>query len=1018
MSYNCAQVVAANSSTLSGASALIPNATSWTLAFWYKSDINANYSPLFNKGVGGADFTFELESSGNIIFYNGSGGGTTVATISTGVWHHFVLVSNPANNPSYNIYVDGSLVTSINSSGPNTARLFELGYDDSYGGVRYASGRFCEAAIWQGTALTGTQVTDLYNLGVTGYPIDYYSDIPPTTYWNFNALVGGQFADSYATYPLTASNVNVLADSVVTHGGTLNGRVRAVDSGTLTIFYNEAYDPTTGLNPANYTISSGTITGVVAGVNNKEVVITVSGLVPGHTYNITPTGVLGVDGQTWNIGALSFTVKFSYSGFVRDSRTAALWRMVERKLSSDGAIDYGLGGFDLTSVGAPPNRRGTTGVAAFIGQGGATDLLQINPVPSSLLTTLEGECAVSIEVTPQSFSTAAGYGVLFAVTNSAALGPMSVYFLNGSGTTLGQLVVQYATSVSTYVTENFTYCLPLFSPEVITIVRRLDPFNIGQYQLELYVGKDPTPVQILNNLAPAYSGWTSSNLALGIGNWPSTYTAGTAPATAYIGEVLVWNLAPTGAQIAAQTSKVVPGNGWLKSAPPLPVYYNSGICLPFTSDAPDSPAGSAVLWYGAPPDSAENNREPTQGGTGYNGMTVVGTNTNWTVVTSTFGGLGGRRGNGGAVYYYNNSRVWNGILGVSHTIDMAIRFPVGTPGGETIMVFQNNPTDNQIYSFFVDTSGNFNVSCSSWPGSHTVTALNVFNTSGMPNLIHVKCIYDAIAQTMSIYTQDIDTNFGTIPTLAVTGTGLGVPYDVRAINGIIGSGNGQQATSIAIGFIGGGGQVEELYAPTIRVGQFLDAYGGSSGSSVSTAPSGGSVVATYQTLTIPIINGPIALGGNSAVPGDWLIKGSDNSVVAVTAVNISGTNLVLTTGDMKIGLTYTLTVPSGIIGSSSGLFYTGPYTYTYTGASLAPTVSGLLASPDDQTLQVTFNKPMNQATALNINNYAISGGVQVIGVTPIGPAIFKLKTLGEQPGVTYTLTPSSNIQDLVGNSLT
>lgn len=58
---------------------------------------------------------------------------------------------------------------------------------------------------------------------------------------------------------------------------------------------------------------------------------------------------------------------------------------------------------------------------------------------------------------------------------------------------------------------------------------------------------------------------------------------------------------------------------------------------------------------------------------------------------------------------------------------------------------------------------------------------------------------------------------------------------------------------------------------------------------------------------------------------------------------------------------------------------------------------------------------MSTATAILASNYTISGGVVVNSVTQISPTTYMLNTSNELAGTTYTVTPSINIVDLLGN---
>jgi len=101
--------------------------------------------------------------------------GGQYAVTDTG-WKHLALVFDASLSPTaanmVKLYVNGSKVTYDSSSAnaplavPTISETLNLGYDKGSGtGGTYGKGNLDEVAIWNNTALSASEVTELYNLG-------------------------------------------------------------------------------------------------------------------------------------------------------------------------------------------------------------------------------------------------------------------------------------------------------------------------------------------------------------------------------------------------------------------------------------------------------------------------------------------------------------------------------------------------------------------------------------------------------------------------------------------------------------------------------------------------------------------------------------------------------------------------------------------------------------------------------------------------------------------------------------
>lgn len=161
--------------------------------------------------------------------------------------------------------------------------------------------------------------------------------VPPSFEWRKNgAVIAGATSASYTT-PLLAladngavytvrvfvpgqevisanATLTVTADTVpptITSAGGIRTQAGGIEVGVI---FNESLDPAS-LVPANFTLSSGTVTAVrhlpnSSGTASLEdgVVLTTTGLTAGNSYQVTVTGVKDVKGNTMTATPAPFTV--------------------------------------------------------------------------------------------------------------------------------------------------------------------------------------------------------------------------------------------------------------------------------------------------------------------------------------------------------------------------------------------------------------------------------------------------------------------------------------------------------------------------------------------------------------------------------------------------------------------------------------------------------------------------------------------------------------------------------------
>jgi hypothetical protein len=172
-----------------------------------------------------------------------------------------------------------------------------------------------------------------------------------------------------------------------------------------------------------------------------------------------------------------------------------------------------------------------------------------------------------------------------------------------------------------------------------------------------------------------------------------------------------------------------------------------------------------------------------------------------------------------------------------------------------------------------------------------------------------------------------------------------------------------------------------------------------------------SVTGGANTVNILFSSTPTLLQ-DALLPNRYIITGPNSEYVPVFSVNVSGNSIILSTGWQANGTTYSLRIPSSWIANGGGSVFTGPFTQNFTGVATSPALT-IARTVDSRTIEVWFNKPVNELDALNTNNYSITNGLTVSGVSKVSDTIFTLTTSHQTVGTSYTVT-ASNIRDFQG----
>jgi len=142
---------------------------------------------------------------------------------------------------------------------------------------------------------------------------------------------------------------------------------------------------------------------------------------------------------------------------------------------------------------------------------------------------------------------------------------------------------------------------------------------------------------------------------------------------------------------------------------------------------------------------------------------------------------------------------------------------------------------------------------------------------------------------------------------------------------------------------------------------------------------------------------------------NWSITGGRYNVQVISVV-IVGNEIRLTTTNMVNGLSYNLILPDVGIFNISGYTFVGPFIQAFTPAGAGPDIFRIDVV-DSRTLDITFERPVNELDALNETNYAIVPTLRIHnGIQKISQSIYRLTTDPQAVGTSYTIT-ASNIRD-------
>lgn len=177
------------------------------------------------------------------------------------------------------------------------------------------------------------------------------------------------------------------------------------------------------------------------------------------------------------------------------------------------------------------------------------------------------------------------------------------------------------------------------------------------------------------------------------------------------------------------------------------------------------------------------------------------------------------------------------------------------------------------------------------------------------------------------------------------------------------------------------------------------------------------VVEAFPEQLSVIFSVPVQAIGPAADPSQWVITcAGPEAIPVVTAVNVVGPKIFLTTTETSENILYTLHIPAFGVKDLSGNPFTGPFTYNYLSATGTDPILAMAGAPDGFHVRVIFNEPVRAVEALVAGNYTITGGagLTVYDVVQETAQTYVLRTSLQVVGQSYTVT-ANNIRDLAGN---
>lgn len=164
-----------------------------------------------------------------------------------------------------------------------------------------------------------------------------------------------------------------------------------------------------------------------------------------------------------------------------------------------------------------------------------------------------------------------------------------------------------------------------------------------------------------------------------------------------------------------------------------------------------------------------------------------------------------------------------------------------------------------------------------------------------------------------------------------------------------------------------------------------------------------SALGTPTSITLSFASGFTldALSGFVSNPANWSITGAPG--VAVTAVNLSSNQIVLTTTTQGNGVSYTVNIPLGITANGGVFPMLGPFSIAFTGSTGDP-ILVQARSVDERIVDVFFSFAPIPSRATDATNYSIAPSLTISAIQMMSPTWYRITTSPQTIGTSYTIT--------------
>lgn len=275
-----------------------------TVSAWFKANSLSGVTNVATKGFNGTSTEWQFGLTGNKLYWNTFNAGTvqgvqtSVATIATGVWHHYVGVYD---GTAWKTYLDGVLDTSVTAGGPvSTTVGYTIGAVAVPGGlVQYFDGSIDELRI-QNAAQSAGQIL-----------ADYNNQSAPSTFYTLTGMgVVGISVSKVNTYAVLApprgvsvSKVNIYA--VLNSPTAPSWPSLSFAPGVVGVAYSQAFSAI-GTAPITYSLVSGSMpTGLT--LNSSGSITGTPTVVGSSSFTLRATNAFGTADQPFTLTVLAGT---------------------------------------------------------------------------------------------------------------------------------------------------------------------------------------------------------------------------------------------------------------------------------------------------------------------------------------------------------------------------------------------------------------------------------------------------------------------------------------------------------------------------------------------------------------------------------------------------------------------------------------------------------------------------------------------------------------------------------------